>query len=140
MHTTRDVAGHATRIHGLAAGAAGVLGVAALLAGGAAGAWDGVTYTQDGRPTVQVRVGDLDGRHDAGAKAMYSRLERAAARVCGPRSRDLELDRIVRECRATALRDAVAAANVPRLSALHAARTGERDVAAPGVNALRAPD
>jgi UrcA family protein len=140
MDTTRDVAGLATRNNGLAAKAACVLGVAALLAGGAVGAWDGVASTPDGRPTVQVRVGDLDGRHDAGAAAMYSRLKRAADRVCGPRSRELELDRLALECRATALRDAVARANVPKLSALHAARTGERDVAAPGVNAVRGAD
>jgi UrcA family protein len=78
------------------------------------------------RQTVAVRVDDLNLSSDAGAHAMYSRLREATRRVCGTPERDLRRAAAVRDCRARALADAVTSANVPRLTALHAARTAPR--------------
>lgn len=145
MDTTRDVAGAATRRKkgavrtGIAVGAA-LLGALAVFAAGTATARDVVTLRDDGRKTVTVRVADLDGNREPGAEVMYARLQRAAVRVCGGNDRNLAVNRLARECRDQALRNAVASANLPKLSALHAAHTGERDIAAPGVNAVRDPD
>jgi UrcA family protein len=145
MDTTRDVAADATRTRrtsrrrGLATVATMVAAVG-LLAAGVASAGDVVTVRDDGRKTLTVRVADLDGTREPGAEAMYARLQRAAVRVCGGNDRNLAVNRLARECREIAIRDAVASANLPKLSALHAAHTGERGIAAPGVNAVRDPD
>lgn len=116
------------------------LAVAGMLAALAADASDVVTVRDDGRKTVKVAVADLDGTRGPGAEAMYRRLQIAARRVCGTTGRVLSVNRAVRDCQAIALRDAVASANLPTLSAVYAARSGERRYAASDVNAVRDPD
>ena len=80
--------------------------------------------------TITVRVDDLNQASDAGAQAMYSRLRDATRRVCGAPERDLRQATAVRACRQQTLAEAVASANVPRVTALHESRTGQRQRAA----------
>jgi len=79
--------------------------------------------------SVRVNYSDLNLRTDAGARAMYSRLEKAAYRVCGddPRwhpaykIRPHHVKEVFRECREDALSRAVAAVNERALWQVYAA-------------------
>ncbi|HEX3912734.1 MAG TPA: UrcA family protein [Steroidobacteraceae bacterium] len=59
---------------------------------------------------------------DAGARALYSRIVRAAAEVC-PNDFSLLATRLVRECREQAIANAVGKIHNERLAELHAAAT-----------------
>ncbi len=95
--------------------AAASLGVA-LLFGSSAQARD--VYDP---PQVTVPYGDLNLHNDAGTRALYARLVRAARRVCGGEdARDPARVRVAQACRDAALRDAVGRVGAPMLTALHA--------------------
>jgi UrcA family protein len=75
------------------------------------------------RASVQVGYGDLDLTTNAGAAAMYGRIEAAAHQVCGDpsRERNWRMRREIRMCVSEATRDAVAAADNQTLTAYAAA-------------------
>ncbi len=106
------------------AGAAALAG--ALIAVGTASAGPAHAARNLEQQSVTVRVDDLNQASEAGARTMYSRLRAATRRVCGTPERDLREAASIRTCRERALADAVASAGVPRLTALHEARTGRR--------------
>jgi UrcA family protein len=110
-----------TRLSGLGVAAAAV---AVLAAGAAAADSTAVRMRADGRAEVTVPIGDLDQKSDAGTRAIYRRLTTAARRVCPAPSGVIVDRRRELACQEQALADAVKRANLPRLSALHAERTG----------------
>ncbi|HWH46783.1 MAG TPA: UrcA family protein [Burkholderiales bacterium] len=77
---------------------------------------------------ISVAYGDLDLDKLADARILYSRLEKAAKRACGPNpfmeSRSdmmpVGLKQTYNECRARALGDAVARLDAPLLSRVYA--------------------
>lgn len=76
-----------------------------------------------GERSAIVQYGDLDLTREAGMKTLYSRLERAAKRVCRPYG-GLSVDSDTRwDCISTALSDAIAGVNDQR----DAARIGSTD-------------
>jgi UrcA family protein len=110
-----------TRLSGLGVAATAV----AVLAAGAAVADSRVVKLRaDGRTEVTVPIGDLDQNGDAGTRAIYRRLATAARRVCPAPSGVIVDRRRELACQQQALAEAVERANLPRLSALHAERTG----------------
>jgi UrcA family protein len=68
--------------------------------------------------TARVNYADLNLRSEAGARALYRRLQRAAERVCDDAGRH---SRASRECYETALADAVNSIGAPKLVELHRA-------------------
>lgn len=85
--------------------AAGLLAVGAVSSGvalaGRPTAW--------ARPSMAVRLGDLDLRREEGWQAAYERVRAAAAAVCGRTAvRDLAIEQRRRDCYAAAMDDAVA--------------------------------
>jgi UrcA family protein len=61
---------------------------------------------------------------DAGARALYAKISRAAERVC-PNSYSLLAGALVQECRQQAIADAVAKIHNPRLAQVHAAASSK---------------
>jgi UrcA family protein len=122
---------------GVRRAAAAALACVALSGGGVALADAAVAVGHDGRRTVTVRVDDLDQWSDAGARAVYGRLRVAARQVCGTPEGDLRRRAAVRDCHARAMSDAVSSANLPKLTALHAAQTPGRAVTAERLSAVR---
>ena len=61
---------------------------------------------------------------DAGARALYSQISRAAEKVC-PNSYSLLTSGLVQECREQAIADAVAKIHNQRLAAVHAAASSK---------------
>jgi UrcA family protein len=74
-----------------------------------------------------VRFADLSLAREAGVKVLYRRLHAAAQEVCSPLSgsRDLTLQMQWRECRDTAVKDAIAEIDHPLLSEHHAQSTSD---------------
>ncbi len=70
---------------------------------------------------VRVAYGDLDLGRDAGVRALYGRLRRAADRACDAGS---FRDHVDSACAARALDEAVASVGNDRLATLHARSTG----------------
>jgi UrcA family protein len=78
--------------------------------------------------SVVVAYGDLDLSAPSGAEKLYVRLRGAARSVCSPReTRIPQLRRDWAQCVDTALENAVAAAGIERVVAMHREATG-RDV------------
>jgi UrcA family protein len=61
---------------------------------------------------------------DAGARALYAKLNRAAEKVC-PNTYSLVNNRFVQECREQAIAGAIAKIGNQRLAALHAAASSK---------------
>jgi UrcA family protein len=96
----------------------GATALVSLLVAANASAGERLTV-KDGVPAIVVKYGDLDISTEAGARALYARLETAAKRVCpDPASRDLSLFEAARACRQQALDRAVGALNSPALAAI----------------------
>lgn len=73
-------------------------------------------------PSVTVRYGDLDLSRPEGARALYTRLQAAAQRVCDAGNPGLAARRAARLCSVETLDAAVTAARSAHLDALHATR------------------
>jgi UrcA family protein len=71
--------------------------------------------------SAAVETRDLDLRNSRDVAALYARIESRAANVCQDAASPWDAGRVafVRKCRAAALDDAVAHANVSALTALH---------------------
>lgn len=93
-------------------------GSLALMAGQA------VAADQDTVPTARVRYGDLNLATDAGARALYQRIQAAARTVC-PIVDLRDLARLVeaQACRREAIERAVNAVGSPKLASAHRAAT-----------------
>jgi UrcA family protein len=61
---------------------------------------------------------------DAGARAVYAQISRAAEKVC-PNTFSLLNNKLVQACREQAVADAVAKIHNPRLAAVHAAASSK---------------
>ena len=83
-----------------------------------AGVAPALAHAADGETTVTVSYRDLDVSQSAGAKALYQRIEAASDRACGGAPDVRLLDRLAAfdQCRAHAIRQAVAAIDAPALS------------------------
>jgi UrcA family protein len=79
-------------------------------------------------PLTTVKYADLNLTTSAGLAALYQRIERAAVEVCElPQgTRQLKLESELKACRAKAIDRAVGQTNLPKLSAMHFARTGRQ--------------
>jgi UrcA family protein len=72
---------------------------------------------------VTVRYDDLNLATAAGVDVLYRRISSAARTVChDENSRDLGIAAAVRQCRESAIAQAVHEVNNPRLALVHAAR------------------
>jgi UrcA family protein len=70
---------------------------------------------------------------DAGAKAVYAQIKRAARQACGqPGSRSLQALGAIQQCRQQAVARAVEQIDSPRLAAVHARDRGADRVASAG--------
>jgi UrcA family protein len=80
----------------------------------------------DAMPSKAVRYADLNLKSSEGVAALYQRIERAAVEVCDmPQgTRQLRIESEIKACRADATDRAIVQANLPKLNALHLARTG----------------
>jgi len=93
----------------------GIIGAAFIGAASAA-------TTDDDVPRTTVRYNPQSLDTESGARALYSRLVKAAAEVCPQGSESPHwITAQVRECRAQALARAVFQVNNPRLAAVYAA-------------------
>jgi UrcA family protein len=92
----------------------GMLGAAFIGAASAATA-------DDGAPSITVRYNPQSLDTESGARALYSRLVKAAVEVC-PQGSDSHhwISRQVRACREQAVARAVFQVNNPRLAAVYA--------------------
>jgi UrcA family protein len=100
---------------------------AGMLAGFAADGSEAAPAPAIGTVTrsVTVRYDDLDLTREAGARALYARLNAAAKRVCGSSElRDLQSQRAWRQCYSAALGDAVGRSGNARVAALHEEAAG----------------
>jgi UrcA family protein len=79
-------------------------------------------------PMTTVKYADLNLSTSSGLAALYQRIEHAAIEVCElPQgTRQLKLETELKVCRAGAIDRAVGQANLPKLSAMHFARTGRQ--------------
>lgn len=103
----------------LAAGAAGLVGSTAALAG-------------EGVARVRVAFADLNLATDAGIEQLYTRLRKASDEVCGVGNiRELKAYALAAACATRALSDAVEQVHSDKLSARH-----HLGIAAPRVAAL----
>jgi UrcA family protein len=95
----------------------GIVGAAFIGAASAAS-------TDDGAPSVTVRYNPQSLDTESGARALYSRLVKAAVEVCPQTPNSTPwISGPVRECREQALARAVFQVNNPRLAAVYAARS-----------------
>jgi UrcA family protein len=95
-----------------------------LLAGlaGLTGAGAAVAAPSDSdAPAALVRYNPDVLSTDSGARSLYSRIARAAERVCPNESYSLLVDQKVRECRELAVATAVSKIHNQRLAAVHMA-------------------
>ena len=78
----------------------------------------------DGAPSITVRYNPQSLDTESGARALYSRLVKAAVEVC-PQGSDSTrwINKAVSECREQAIARAVFQVNNPRLAALYAAKS-----------------
>jgi UrcA family protein len=97
-----------------------LLGGLAGLAAGAAGTAAAGPVVGD-VPVLVVRYNADMLETDSGARALYSRLARAAERVCPDVSYNLLPNPAVRKCREDALEGAINKIHNQRLAAVHAA-------------------
>lgn len=80
-------------------------------------------------PRIVVTFGDLDLSKPAGSTALYERIQSAAEIVCRVNeSRQLALIARSRACYRSAIDDAVAQIDHPRLTALHDRKVGKEEV------------
>jgi len=79
-------------------------------------------------PMKTVKYADLNLATPSGVAALYQRIELAAAQVCQlPQgTHQLRLESELKACRAEAMDRAVGDTNLPKLSAMHFARTGRQ--------------
>jgi UrcA family protein len=79
-------------------------------------------------PTATVKYADLNLSSASGVAVLYRRIESAAAEVCQlPQgTHQLKLETELKSCRAQATDRAVGQANLPKLSAMHFAKTGRQ--------------
>ena len=79
-------------------------------------------------PMTTVKYADLNLSTPSGIAALYQRIERAAVEVCQlPQgTRQLKLETELKACRAAATDRAVGQADLPKLSAMHFAKTGRQ--------------
>ena len=77
-------------------------------------------------PSMTVSYADLNLRSPEGIAALYKRIRHAAVEVCDmpQRTRQLYIETEIKACRIDATEGAIARADLPRLGALHLARTG----------------
>ena len=75
---------------------------------------------EDAPVSQVVRAGDLDLSRDADARILAARIRSAAGAVCGgaPDPRQLERHAAFAQCRQAAIRQAMAQAHAPRVSAV----------------------
>jgi len=93
-----------------------LLAAAALTAGVATAA----AAAEPERLSVPVKVGDLNIRSEAGAKAALGRIHRAAVTICGETdSKQLARQAMIDACVRDAVNTTVAQANSPALAALN---------------------
>ena len=85
----------------------------------------------DGEPlTKVVSYADLNLNGQPGARALYGRLQKAAAQVCAPFKGDSLREKANwRECFSQALARSVAKIDEPLLTAYHLSRTGKSEPA-----------
>jgi UrcA family protein len=74
------------------------------------------------RQVVRYELASLST--DAGARALYARIAKAAEKVC-PNNYSLMTSSLVQECRGQAVADAVAKIHNQRLAAVHAAASSK---------------
>ena len=91
---------------------------AAALMFGAAGAASAQSSSPDSAPTMTVRLSDVDLASKDGAQVAMQRIEVAADAVCGgqPAVRDWTARAFYDQCRANAIKGAVASVDRPVLS------------------------
>jgi len=78
----------------------------------------------DMTPSVAVSYGDLNLSTDAGAKALYQRISKAARQVCPDvYSRDLRMASAAKQCQLAAVAEAVREVNNSKLAMVHATHT-----------------
>jgi UrcA family protein len=84
------------------------------------------TFAEDELPTKPVHYADLNLKSPEGIAALYRRIERAAVEVCDmPQgTRQLRIESEIKACRNDATDRAIVSAGLPRLNALHLAKTG----------------
>jgi UrcA family protein len=78
--------------------------------------------------SITVAFGDLNLATSAGAERLYGRIQNAARIVCGskPFNMDLAGSRSWKSCYKSAVSGAVAAADLPTLTALHDSKSGRQ--------------
>jgi UrcA family protein len=81
--------------------------------------------------SVKVSFADLNLGSQAGAMALYERIQRAARKVCTPDTteRGLQRYRDWKACYDTAVTNAVGKVNSPLLSALHSSKAPDQRLA-----------
>ena len=91
---------------------------AAALMFGAAGAASAQSSPADSAPSMTVRLSDVDLSSKGGAQTAMERIEIAADAVCGgqPAARDWTGRAFYNQCRANAIKGAVASVGRPALS------------------------
>jgi UrcA family protein len=95
-----------------------VAGLAGLTAAGAASA---SPADSDAPREMVVRFNADTLSTDSGARSLYSRIARAAERVCSIESHSLSVNQRVQECREQAVAAAVSKIHNQRLAAVYAA-------------------
>jgi len=98
----------------------GIAATAVLLCLGITPAWSAPETH-----SVTVSFRDLDLSTQAGAKALYGRIQSAARKVCGYAGADLIEQSIWRSCYRNSVSDAVGKVNNPLLTAVHTGRPAE---------------
>lgn len=84
-------------------------------------------------PAVKVQYSKATLKHEAGARALYAKLQGAARRACGEADgRDLRMVRAVNECQDEAVANAVASIGSTMLAAVHSQETGGTRLASTG--------
>jgi UrcA family protein len=78
--------------------------------------------------SITVSYSDLNLSHPHGIEELYSRLNTAASRVCGPKAdpRNIRKSRNHRQCVASAIDNAVAEIDSPKLQRHHLVETGHQ--------------
>ena len=99
----------------------GIAATAVLLGLGVTPAWSAAPDAH----SVTVSFRDLDLSTQAGAKALYGRIQSAARKVCGNPGADVIEQSIWRSCYRNAVSDAVGKVNSPLLTAVHTGRPAE---------------
>jgi UrcA family protein len=92
------------------------------------------TVAQSAEPAVvKVKYSQSAIKHEAGARALYAKLQAAAQRACGEADgRDLRMVRAVSDCQEQAVASAVATIASPMLAAVHTQESGGTRFASAG--------